>query len=123
MQTLLDVRQVVSRRESATFCHFLQGGRETTISRGLLWQEAARYANLLRSRGVQRGEVVFIILRHSPDLFYSFLGTMMAGAVPSFMPPPSAKQDPQRYWQAHEKLFARLPAGSVLTSAEHLAAI
>lgn len=47
------------------------------------------------------------MLRHSPELFYAFLGSMLIGAVPSFMPPLSNKQDPDVFWSSHRELFAR----------------
>jgi acyl-CoA synthetase (AMP-forming)/AMP-acid ligase II len=116
MQTILDVRHRDAGAAGEVFCHFLQAGREISIRRDELWREASRYANLFRKHKIPPGEVVVIILRHSPDLLYSFLGAMLAGAIPTFMPPPSAKQDARLYWGAHERLFARMERGAVLTS-------
>lgn len=123
LRTLLDARHRDAAAPDAVFCHFLRAGQETIIRRGELWREAARHADLLHHRGVQPGEVVVIILPHSPELFYSFLGAMLAGAIPSFMPPPSAKQDSALYWRSHEKLFARLGSGALVAGADHRAAI
>lgn len=119
MKTILDAQQDALERPDEIFAHFLQAERTTSIRRGQLWQEAARFANLLKNEGVPRGEVVVIILPHSPDLLFAFLGAMLAGTIPSFMPPPSAKQDPDLYWASHKKLFARLRPGAMITDAGH----
>ena len=92
-------------------CHFVQSGKVTAIGYADLLREARRYANLFRQHGINPGEVILIILRHSPDLLYSFVGAMLAGAIPSFMPPATGKQDPLLYWKSHEKLFLRIGAG------------
>lgn len=123
MKTVLDARTRDAAAADAVFCHFLRGSQETVISRGALWREAARHACHLRRCGVQSGEVVVIILPHAPELLYAFLGAMLAGAIPSFMPPPSVKQDPEFYWRSHEKLFARLGSGALLCGREHRAMI
>lgn len=123
MHTLLDVRVADAQRPEMVFGYFQRGGVETAITRGKLWREAARHAHLLRSRGVRCGEVVLIILPHGPELLYAFLGAMLAGAIPSFMPPPSAKQDARLYWSAHEKLFDRLQGAALLSTREYLTAV
>jgi fatty-acyl-CoA synthase len=109
--------------DPVVFCHFAQGGNETAITYGDLRRESARQASFFQQRGVQPGEVILIVLRHSPELFYSFLGAMLAGAIPSFMPYRTSKQDPDLYWSSHQKLFDRISQGTVLTYGENLPAI
>ncbi len=123
MKLILDALSPDAGGDEDTFCHFLQAGRETRVTYRDLARESQRYAHFLAANGVRRGDVVLIVLRHSPDLFASFLGAMLAGAIPSFMPPPTSKQDPQLYWRSHQKLFARIGAGAVLTSADHRASL
>ncbi len=108
---------------NGVFCHFVQAGGVSVISHADLLREARRYAAFFRRSGVEPGQVVLIILRHSPELLYSFLGAMLAGAIPSFMPPATSKQDPRLYWSAHEKLFTRIGAGVLLTARDNLPAI
>lgn len=105
--------------ETAVFGHFLRAGGETTISYADLTRGAARYAHFFQRQGVRQGEIVLIILRHSPELLYSFLGAMLAGAVPSFIPFPTAKQDPELYWTSHRKLLERIGSGTLLTYSEN----
>ena len=105
------------------FCEFLQGGAHTALRYGDLRRGAERYAGFLQSRGVRRGEVVLVVLRHSPDLFSAFLGAMLMGAVPSFMPFPTSKQEPRLYWSSHQKLLDRMATGTLLTYGENLTAV
>lgn len=50
-------------------------------------QEANRFANLLRSFGVQKGERVMLILPNLPQLVIAFYGILKAGAVAVFTMP------------------------------------
>jgi fatty-acyl-CoA synthase len=115
MELLLDAFASDARSEPTTFCHFIQSGGETKITYADLRKGASRYAHFYSMNGIQRGEVVVIILRHSPELIYAFLGAMLAGGIPSFMPPPTSKQDSRVYWSSHQQLFARINGGVLLT--------
>jgi acyl-CoA synthetase (AMP-forming)/AMP-acid ligase II len=122
MKTILEALQTHAiRRSGDVFCHFVQGGNETKIRYGDLMRGAERYAALYQQNGIEPGGVILIILRHTPELFYSFLGAILAGAVPSFMPYPTSKQDPRLYWHSHRKLFERIGPGAVLTYPENIA--
>ena len=114
-----DVVAALSARASGTgedvFCHVLAKGGRTTISCREALEQSSRWANLYRAAGLEPGAVVLIILKHGPELYFAFLGAMLAGCVPSFMPFPSAKQDPGLYWSQHRALFERIGAAAVVT--------
>jgi acyl-CoA synthetase (AMP-forming)/AMP-acid ligase II len=105
------------------FCQFISAGREQAITCRQALAASARYADLYRSRGLERGDIVLIVLRHAPDLYFAFLGAMLAGCIPSFMPFPSAKQDPELYRSQHRALFERIGARAVVTFAENAATL
>jgi acetyl-CoA synthetase len=46
-----------------------------------LMAKANRFANVLRSLGVRKGEHVFSLLGRTPELYFAALGTLKAGAV------------------------------------------
>ncbi len=92
------------------------GAREVT--QGALVAGARRWAAVLRERGARPGGVVLLSLPLSVELIEAFLGALWVGAVPSFMPYPSAKQDPRLFWSSHDQLFGRLGGGLIVTSAE-----
>jgi fatty-acyl-CoA synthase len=86
-----------------------------TLSRSMVVREASRFAAWLNSQSIRRDDVVFLILQHCPQLYTTYLGTMLAGAVPCFLPFPNPKQDPVLYWESHEKVFERTQAKCVVT--------
>ncbi len=106
----------------APFCTLLRGGVTETISYGRLYARSRAYANAYEGRGVRPGAIVLIMLQHGPDLYYSFFGAVLAGAIPSFMPFPSPKQRMDLYWADHEALFARIQPALIVTYAENHAA-
>jgi fatty-acyl-CoA synthase len=67
--------------------------------------------------------VVLLFVPQGIEAIACFFGAMAAGAVPSFMPLPSAKQDPQRWWETHRTLFERIAPAAVVAPRAQLAAI
>jgi acyl-CoA synthetase (AMP-forming)/AMP-acid ligase II len=122
-----DVMTALLQRAAETpqdvFCWFRARGRETAFTCADALASSARYANLFRAAGLGSGDIVAIVLRHSPDLYFSFLGAMLAGCTPSFLAFPSSRQDPQLYWSHHRALFERIGAAAVLTDADNLQAL
>lgn len=99
----------------AIFCTFLARGESRDITFAQLYERSLAYAAAYAREGVAPGDLVVIILDHSPHLFYSCLGAMLAGAIPSFMPPASPKQRPDLYRADHERLFARIEPRLIVT--------
>lgn len=102
-------------------CTFLAAGRVESITFGELYRRSLAYARRLGEEGVKPGDVVLVILQHTPHLAYSYLGAILAGAIPSFMPFPSPKQRPELYWADHQALFARIEPRLIVTYARNLA--
>ncbi len=90
-------------------------GRESTVSRGRLWQRSAAFAARLTADGVQPGETYLIAVRQNEQALCAFLGAMIAGAVPAFMPFPTVKQNADLFWSSHRELFALVGARHFLT--------
>jgi fatty-acyl-CoA synthase len=80
-----------------------------------LQEETERWARIWLATGAAPRSVVFIILQHCPEMYPAFLGAMRAGLIPSFMPYPTIKQDPNLYWRSHQDLFNRVAPSCVLT--------
>ncbi|OJU12462.1 MAG: hypothetical protein BGN86_12595 [Caulobacterales bacterium 68-7] len=110
-----------SQSPDAPFCRILAHGRAEDVTCAQALAGARRYAALLTDAGIQPGRVVAIVLKHSADLYTAFLGAMLAGCVPTFMPFPSAKQDPDHYWSSHRTIFERLETAAIVTYAENVA--
>ena len=104
--------------------HFIHRADEiysVTISDGeeqiLKWidLEADCQAIMHSLSGIEKN-VVLIFLRHSSLLHGAFLGTMMAGHIPSFMPCTSVKQDARLYWSSHQELLDHIQPVAIITS-------
>ncbi len=72
--------------------------------------------------GIQPNDLILIILKHTPHLFYAYLGAMIAGAIPSYLPFPSPKQRADLYWEDHDILFKRIQPRMLVTYEENLTA-
>lgn len=120
--TIIDVlRQHVDDDPAKLYCRFLSQDRSFDLSYGQLWARAGGCAASLREAGVKPGEVVVIMLRHRVELYSTFLGAMMHGAIPSFMPCPNVKQRADVFWPSHRKLFARTQPGGFIAESDLLA--
>ena len=119
-ETLLQaLERHLTERPHSTFCHFWTAGIREDISFRKLRQEAAAYAALYRESGLKAGDVLLIMLQHSPEMYYSFIGAMLCGCLPSMMPFPSPKKDSVKFWESHRELFKRVGAGAILTYPEN----
>jgi acyl-CoA synthetase (AMP-forming)/AMP-acid ligase II len=94
---------------------FLLDGHPVDLTFQELMDRARLRAAGLAARGVSRGDVVMIMFRHRPELADSFWGAIWLGAIPSFMPPPSEKQDPGYFWMSHAELFRRTGVRLLIT--------
>jgi fatty-acyl-CoA synthase len=72
-------------------------GRETTLSRRAIADRLLAYSNVLRRRGVDRGDIVMLAPDHGADLVALVLGAMHAGAVPCIFPALAPKLDAAAY--------------------------
>lgn len=116
MRTLIDyLKELDDRAADRVFCHFLERGEGRPVTFREVLGRGFAYAESYRRRGLDQGDVVVIILKHSDDLFYAFVGAMLAGGVPTMMPPATEKQDPALYWSAQEQLFRRIGAKLLVT--------
>lgn len=109
------LRELAAHRPDALFCTFLKNNVEEQITFRELLAHSASYAQRYRQLGVRPGDLVIIILQHTPHLFYSQIGAMLAGAIPSFMPFPTPKQRPELYWADHDTLFAHIEPSLIVT--------
>jgi acyl-CoA synthetase (AMP-forming)/AMP-acid ligase II len=77
---------------------FQRAGRsEIFITYQELFFHASRYALALDRAGVQSGEVVILILQHSIELIFAYLGAILNGSIPSIMPFLTEKLLPEKY--------------------------
>ncbi len=109
------MRRHAAERPHAVFGEFVLKGTVRRLTYAELLSDATRYARHCAHRGVGPGDVVIIILDHGPDLATSFCGVMLLGAIPSFMPYATPKQDAGYYWTSHKQLFDRIAPKLIIT--------
>ena len=95
-------------KSDAIFCRFLRGGNVEELRWRDIESGAGAFLGAYRALDLPAGALVLIFLRHVPQLYGSFLGAMLGGFRPSFMPCSSPKQDPRLYWSSHATLFERI---------------
>lgn len=117
------LRRHVAQRPADTFCHFEHNGTSQAIAFGDLASRAGAYAERFLALQLGPGDVVFIILRHSPDLLYAFVGALIAGCTPAFLAPISEKQAPEVYWPRLRALFGNIGATAAVVGPEDEAAL
>lgn len=65
-------------------------------------------ADAVRAAGVRPKETVLLFLSHDRHILPLFFGIQWAGAIPSFMPPLSPRQDPEGYRKSHQALIRHI---------------
>lgn len=99
------LERLAAQASDKVFSVLYQRDRRHELTYGDAYRRARHFADRLAAAGVSPGETVAIMLRHSPELYCAFLGTMMAGAIPTLMPHPNPKQDEHYFWSSHRELF------------------
>lgn len=96
---------------------FLQeDGTTESVSIDQLHQDALRYAQSLRARGIARGDLVILVFPHSGELVTAFLATLYLGALPSIFPYFNPQAPLDVYQGQVQRLVASAGARAVATS-------
>jgi acyl-CoA synthetase (AMP-forming)/AMP-acid ligase II len=114
---ITSLEQSASAKGDHCAVRFFSGETCTDVSYRDLHAGARHYAALFQAAGLEPGCVIFIVLKHHRELYDAFLGAMMAGFIPSFLPYATPKQNPESYWAAHAALFRRVTPGMIVTFA------
>ncbi|MGH9745273.1 MAG: AMP-binding protein [Candidatus Acidiferrales bacterium] len=89
-ETLTEIIRLRGRAEPAR-AHILlyeESDEPRTITYGELYERASAVANDLRSRGLERGQTVAIMLPTCAEFFTTFAGILLAGGIPVPIYPP-----------------------------------
>ncbi len=91
---------------------------DRAVSVGDLIRGSAGYARALAAAGIRPGEVVVLILQHSPELVYAFFGAILHGAIPSIMPFLTEKLAPEKYREDLAALVLTTRPAAIVTYPE-----
>ena len=104
------------RHPGQMFVRCLQpDGTAVPISYGDVVSRGSQFASEFRRSLAHPGDIVVVILPHSPDLFCAFLGAVLGGQVPSILAVPSFKLNPGHYREELQALLERIDARVVVT--------
>jgi hypothetical protein len=101
----------------------MPNGAIFAVSYADLVRRGSRFAAALTAFGAGAGEIVIVILPHSPDLFCAFFGAVLGGQVPTILAPPSFKLNAEHYRVELEALLRRIDAKAVVTDASTAAVL
>ncbi|MGB6430441.1 MAG: AMP-binding protein [Candidatus Acidiferrales bacterium] len=94
------------------------GAPSTTLTFGDLYEGAHRFAVELAHRGVSPGDVVSLMLPTSPEFFFAFAGTLLAGAVPAPIYPPIRADRIEEYAERQAAILSNAQAKLLVTFRE-----
>lgn len=104
--------------------HLLDSARSPLeITYSHLLAQASCFAGALHQQGVRKGDIVVIILNHSPELIFSFFGAVLAGAIPAIMPFLTEKLSPDQYRSSLSALLDITQPGAVITYPEFVSEV
>lgn len=95
-------------------------GAVTRIRAAELHHKANTYASLLQQAGIEAGDLVILVLRHSLDLIYAFWGALYLGSVASIFPFLTEKLDPMIYRERVHDLVTQAGAKALITFPENV---
>ena len=93
----------------------LPDGSVVEVSYADLVSRGSQFSSEFRRFHADVGDIVVIILPHSPDLFCAFFGAVLGGQVPSILAVPSFKLHPAHYREELQALLERIDARVVVT--------
>src|SRR4051794_22004601 len=81
----------------AEYCHLLdRDGGATVVTVATLMRRSMAFAARFGATP-DDGRIVGVCLSHGLDLHAAFFGAIWAGRVPTMLPPPSPRMDPEKY--------------------------
>lgn len=116
-KTLLDILFSYAEKEPKRPHLYIQDetGEETIIRYGQLFEEAQKIASGLYQRGIKPGDTIAIMLPTSAAFFYTFLGTLLAGAIPVPIYPPFRPDRIEEYAKREAAILQNAQARMLIT--------
>jgi acyl-CoA synthetase (AMP-forming)/AMP-acid ligase II len=109
------LRHAAVTPEREAIVHWRAGEPPFRWTWGRLLDAAAGYAGQLEQRGVRRGDVCAVLIRHH-ELFYPlYLGLMCLGALPSVLAYPNSRLHPEKFREGLTGMAARSGLDWLLT--------
>lgn len=91
------------------------------VSFASMRQKIGVAAGLFQEQGVRQGDIVLIFAQHSLGKLAAFFGAQWIGAIPAFMPPPTAKQDMAAWVSSHQQIIDRIQPSLIISEPASIA--
>src|SRR5437763_978813 len=104
--------------DQAEFLTLLFADKRETFSYADLLKRSWCWTRFYQSKGIKPGDRVVIILKHSIDLYTSFIGAILGGIVPSMFAFPSPKFSEKEYFKTIGALFDNAQPRGLVTYPE-----
>ncbi|MHB8413402.1 MAG: AMP-binding protein [Candidatus Acidiferrales bacterium] len=116
-ETLTEIFRIRARLDAATAHIYLyeEDGELRTITCGELFARASAVAAELSRRGISPGDTVAIMLPTSAEFFWTFAGTLLAGAIPVPIYPPFRADRIEEYATRQAAILRNAEAGLLVT--------
>jgi len=111
-------KNAAERPNSEAIIHWTVGEAPFRWTFSTLLAAAEQYASCLLERGVRRGDVCSIILRHNSQLYPLYLAVCAAGAIPAILAYPNPRLHPDKFRQGIEGMSRRSGLDWILTERE-----
>jgi acyl-CoA synthetase (AMP-forming)/AMP-acid ligase II len=96
------------------FLDIVRSDESLTVGGDDFARQCRHLAAAIQATGVENRDVVLIFMSHCADLLPVFFAVQWAGAIPSFMPPLSPRQDLASYLETHAELLAHIKPALVI---------
>lgn len=91
---------------------------EYSLSYREFFSKAFGYASMLKTVGLQPGDLVVLVLQHGEAVMCGFWGALLIGCIPSIFPFLSDKQNPESYYYSIRQLVTLSEVKAIITSTE-----
>jgi acyl-CoA synthetase (AMP-forming)/AMP-acid ligase II len=101
--------------EKEAIVHWRAGEEPYRWTFSSLISSAINFSFLLNERGIKRGEVCALIIRHNPDFYPLYMALSNLGAIPAVLAYPNPRLHPDKFRQGIEGMSQRSGLDWILT--------
>ncbi len=98
--------------------HWVAGEEPYRWTYSKMMDMADRFSELLINKGIKKGEVCAIIIKHNPLFYPLYMGISGAGAIPAVLAYPNPRLHPDKFRQGLEGMSQRSGLQHILTEHE-----
>ena len=95
--------------------HWIAGEEPHRWTFSSLIQMAEKFSFLLKEKGIKRGEVCALIIRHNPNFYPLYMAVSRLGAIPAVLAYPNPRLHPDKFRQGIEGMSQRSGLDWILT--------